>query len=162
GAEAGPAADAGRGGAGDRAAAGALAVPGADAGAAGAHPGDTGAGAGLAGGDGEPALEYVPGARLASDGAHRTGKTSAGHGGGVGAGVAPNLVDYSWSVTGTALPFWALLGAAVALTPGADKVKVQHGDTETRRGQDGATGRGRAARGRTPGGDGASSEHLNT
>src|SRR5437588_7770422 len=72
---------------------------------------------------------------------------------GLVAAMAHNLVDYSWSVTGTALPFWALLGAAVALTPGADKVNVQQEDAETRRGQDGTTGRR---------GDGARSEHLNT
>src|SRR5262249_33644122 len=41
-------------------------------------------------------------------------------------------VDYSWSVTGTALPFWALLGSAVALTAG--HIKAHHRDTETRRG----------------------------
>ena len=71
--------------------------------------------------------------------------------GGLVAAMAHNLVDYSWSVTGTALPFWALLGAAVALTPGADKVNVQQEDAETRRRQDGETGRGRAARGRSRG-----------
>jgi O-antigen ligase/tetratricopeptide (TPR) repeat protein len=45
--------------------------------------------------------------------------------GGLVAAMAHNGVDYSWSVTGTALPFWALLGAAVALTPGAPQFKVQ-------------------------------------
>jgi tetratricopeptide (TPR) repeat protein len=45
-------------------------------------------------------------------------------------------VDYSWSVTGTALPFWSLLGLAVALTGGVSKP-----ERGTERRSDGATGR---------------------
>jgi O-antigen ligase/tetratricopeptide (TPR) repeat protein len=82
--------------------------------------------------------------------------------GGLVAAMAHNLVDYSWSVMGTALPFWAYLGAAVALTPADSKYHGagepgcppqggrigREADSgggrapgEARRGQDGATGR---------------------
>lgn len=51
--------------------------------------------------------------------------------GGLAAATAHNLVDYSWSVQGTALPFWALLGVSMALT--RQETPEYHGDTETRK-----------------------------
>src|SRR5213078_2572414 len=45
--------------------------------------------------------------------------------GGLAAAMAHNVVDYSWSVVGTALPFWALMGTSVVLTrPQAGEIRA--------------------------------------
>jgi tetratricopeptide (TPR) repeat protein len=61
--------------------------------------------------------------------------------GGIVAAMAHNIVDYSWYVSGTALPFWLFLGAAVALTrteppnhPGAGEPRFGARDERQRRG----------------------------
>jgi O-antigen ligase/tetratricopeptide (TPR) repeat protein len=55
-------------------------------------------------------------ARLVFSSGGRSDWLLPGIGAGLVAGMAHNVVDYSWSVSGTALPFWAFMGAAVART----------------------------------------------
>ncbi len=56
-----------------------------------------------------------------------------GIGAGLLAAMAHNAVDYSWSVPGTALPFWAFLGAAVGLTtPSAANHLADRGSSPVR------------------------------